>query len=198
MPGAVSSAGDLESVADDALAAPASEDGGLDAELVRGVGIHESSYVGVLALGVFANYENVYVAGLVPLDGAVDPLVENAWALAHVLVERASYREQKAAERDVVLDVGVADGSEEDGVGLGERVEGVGRHDQAMLNVVATSPWMLDPLPVDAVLFADGVQNFDALLDDLDSNSVSPDYRNVVAGHWYRSVYLAEWTRRLL
>ena len=179
--GAVPSAGGLECVADDALAAPSGEDGGLDAELVRGVGIHEPTDVGILALGVFADHEDVYVAGLVALDGTVYALVQDTWPLANVLVKGASDREQKTTERDVVLDVGVADGTEEDGVGLGECVEGVGRHHKAVLDVVPTSPGMLDPLPVDAVLSADGVQDLDALFDDLDSYSVSLDDRDVVA-----------------
>ena len=92
----------------------------------------------------------------------------------------------------MVLDVGVSDGSEEDRIRLRERVEGVGGHHETVLNVVAASPRVLDPLPFDAVLLADGVQDLDALLDDLDSYSVSPDDRDVVAGHWNYSVWLVE------
>ena len=158
----------------------------------RGVGIHEPTDVGILALGVFADHEDVYVAGLVALDRTVYALVQDTRPLAHVLIEGASDREQKTTERDVVLDVGVADGSEEYGVRPGECVECVGWHHKAVLDVVPTSPGMLDPLPFDAVLRTNGVQNLDPLLDDLDSNSVSPDDRDVVAGHWYRSVWLVE------
>ena len=130
----------------------------------------------------------VYVAGLIAFYGTVYALVQDTWPLANVLVKGASDREQEPAERDVVLDVGVSDGSEEYGVRPGECVECVGWHHKAVLDVVPTSPGVLDPLPVDAVLGADGVQDLDAFLDDLDSYTVSPDNRDVVAGQCCRSV----------
>ena len=157
MLGAISRAGGVEGVANDALASSPREYAGLDADFLRESGIEKAAHVGVLALRVFADHQHVYVAGGVALDWRFDAFVEDARSLADVLVERATDGQQQPTERYVVLKVRVSDRAEEDGVRFGERIKRVGRHDDATLAVEFASPRTLVPRPFDAVLAPDGV-----------------------------------------
>ena len=183
MAGFIPASRQLEGVPDYSLAALPGEHRRLYAELFREVGIDETAHVGVLALGVLADNHHVYLARPVALQGRRDSLVQDARTLAHVLVERPAYGQQKSAQRDVILDVGMADRAEEYAVGLAQRIQSVRGHDRPVLHVVVAAPGMFHPVPVNAVLAADGVQHLDPLFYDLYPYPVSPDNGNVVLRH---------------
>ena len=130
----------LEGGADDALGAAAGEDVGLDDGLVRRSGVETSAHRGVLALGVLAEDYHVDVARLLAGQGRGHSGVEVGGAHAYSLVEAATHGKQEAVQGDVVRDVGVSDGAEEDGVEAGELFQAILGHQAAGLAVVVAAP----------------------------------------------------------
>ena len=78
----------------------------------------EAAGAGVEALGVLADDDEVDVLGLLVLQRAVNAGIELDRAQVDVLVQLEADAEQHALLEDAGLDVGVADGAQEDGVEL--------------------------------------------------------------------------------
>ena len=106
----------LERVAQAALDALACVDRLLDGDLVGRASLEEAAGAGVEALGVLADDDEVDLLGSLVAERRVDAGVELDRAQVDVEVELEAQAQQDALLEDAGLDVGVADGAEQDGV----------------------------------------------------------------------------------
>ena len=180
---AVAAAGEFEGVADDAFATAAGKDGGLDGDLFGLVVIEEAADLGILAFGVFADDDHVDVAGVAVGERGVDAIEKDGRADVGELVEAAADGEEQAVEGDVVGDIDVADGAEEDGVVRGKLFEGVGGHHGAVLEVVFGAPIEVGEVEVEGELLACGAEDVEGGWDDFLADAVAGNDRDAEVAH---------------
>ena len=181
--GVVTFAGELEGVADAALAAAAGVDGRLGGDFVRRAFVHEAAGPAVEVFGVFADDDEVDVIGTLVLEGRLDAGEKLHGAEVDVLVEAEAEVEQQLALEDAGGDLGVADGAEEDGVELAELVEAVVWEGGAGFEEAVAAPIEMGELDLDVFQFGDGLENFDTLGRDFGTGAVAADDGDF-AGGW--------------
>ena len=131
-----------------------------DDELAVGAFEHAAADGRVFALGVFAHDVEVDIGlGAAGQRGA-HAGQQLAGAQVHVLVEAAADRDQQAPQRDVVGHAGPADRAEQDGVGLAQLVQAVGRHHRAGLLVGLAGPVVMRIGEVEAEAARGCVEHF--------------------------------------
>ena len=130
----------FESGADDALGAAPSEDVGLEDRFIRGAGVQPPAYRGVFALGVFAEDDQVDVAGLLAGQRRIDAGIQIGRADADALVEAPAQRQQQPVQRDVIGNVRVAHRPEQDGVKAAQLRQPILRHQPPGLPVIRRPP----------------------------------------------------------
>ncbi len=180
---AIAAAGEFEGVADDAFAAATGEDRCLDGDFVGLVVIEEAADLRVLAFGVFADDDHVDIAGVAVGERGVDAVEEDGRADVGELIEAAADGEEQAVEGDVVGDIDVADGAEEDGVVRGELFEGVGGHHGAVLEVIFGAPIKVGEVEVEGELLAGGAEDVEGGWDDFLADAVAGDDRDAEVAH---------------
>ena len=169
------SAGFFEGGGDDSLATVTGEDRGLDGDVLGAIGVQAAADVGVFALGVLAKDLDVDRTGRLVSQGTLDPVIEIRGSQADALVESAADRKQESVERDVVLDLGVSDGTQQDGVVAGERIEEVVGGHPAVFEVVLTAPGVGGPFEGCFIECRGGFDRPDRLPSHLGANPVSFD-----------------------
>src|SRR5262249_2902344 len=98
---------------------------------------------------------------------------------------------------DGVRHVGTADGAEEDGVVLAERVPAVFGNDAAGLLVKGGAPGKMVPFEARAILASGNIGHLDRVLDDLRTDPVAPDDPDAESCHcknipgWVRDARLS-------
>ena len=108
--------GELERVTHHAFDAIGGIDGNLGGHLVRGVATDRTAGTAVQAFGAFAHDHEVNVTGVGERRG--DALVQLGRTQVDVLVQIETQLEQQAAFQNAGLDARIADGTQQDGVGL--------------------------------------------------------------------------------
>ena len=130
-----------------------------------------------------ANDDQVDVERGLSGEGRYDARVQHRGAKAYVLIEVPADGQEQAVQRDVVLDVGMADGPEEDRVERRECLERRLGHHLSVLPEVARSPRKLRERPCDPVSRSERVQHFQTFVDDVDTNAVTLDDGDLEFGH---------------
>ena len=165
--------------ADDALDALAGVDFFAGGDLVEGALLEEAALRRVLPFGVLAEDDEVDLLAALALERR-EPIVEQrAGAEVDVEVEPEAQAQQDLAGVGVVLDAGVADGAEEDGVVVA--AEGVERPlGQGHAGVEVALGAVVEAVPAQAqgVLAVDVLQQPQALLGDLDACPITRDDRD--------------------
>ena len=80
----------------------------------------------------------------------------------------------------MVLNLGMPYRTEEYRVETSQLLHTVRRHHLAMFEVVLRAPRKLDEVPLDAMLATERVQDFQRLVNHVDTDAVSLDHRNAV------------------
>ena len=168
-------AGLFERGADDPLATAAGEDRGLDRHLFVGPLVQPAADVGVLALGVFAEDQDVDGTRSLVAKRTRHAGIKITRAEADALVKPPANGQQEPVKRDVVLDLRMADRSQKNGVMLRQRVEKIGRSHPAVGEVVVRSPRITGPLERGVLTRGGRVGGADRLRGDLRPNSVPFD-----------------------
>ena len=179
-------AGELEGVAHHAVHPHPGEDGFLDRHLALGPLEQPSADLGVLALGVLADDDEVDVRGRATGQGRAHSRQEPHRPHVHVLVEAAADGDQQAPERDVIRDVRGAHGPEQDRVEGPQPLEPVRRHHDAVLGIVAAGIRELLEFHLEGKLCGQRLQHSDAFRDDLQADAVPRDQGHAM-GHVRRS-----------
>ncbi len=147
----------------------AREDGRLDADLARMSLVRTATDPGVLALGVLAHEEHVDVARPAAGERAGHALQQPHRPHVGPEVEALPDLEDQAPERDVVGDVGPADGAHQDRVDRPELLDRIGGHHRAVLQPVIRAPVELAPFDLEREL----VEAEARLRDDLGADAVA-------------------------
>ena len=171
----VALAGELERIANAALAAAAGVEGRLRGDFVGRAFVHEALDAAVEVFGVLADDDEVDVGGAFVAQRRFDAGEQLHGAKVDVLVEAEAEVEQQLAFEDAGGDVGVADGAEEDRVELAELVEVVGREGFARFEIAVAAPVEIGEFELDVLELGDGFQNFDAFGSDFWAGAVSAD-----------------------
>ena len=130
----------LEREAHDAFDAGAGHHRHVGGGLDRMALVHAAADAGVFAFGVLAHDDPVQVVRAAALQRAVDAGQDARRAHVGVLVEALADLQAQAPQRDVVGDVRVAGGAEQDRVLVAQRVQAVVRHHHAVLAEVVAAP----------------------------------------------------------
>ena len=175
--------GQLEGEAHDAFHAAAGEHGSLDGDFFRLLMVDESAHLSVLAFGVFADHHEIDLAALGPGERRPDAWIEIRRAHVGELIEGAPDGEQQAVEGEMVGDVGVADGAEQDGVAGLQQIDGPGRHHASPAEVVFRAPVEILKREGNFVFLRDAFQNAPGLRHDLLAHAVARNHRDRVSFH---------------
>ena len=90
--------------------------------------VDEAAHLGVFALGVLAHHHEIDLAALGPGQRRCHAGIEIRRAHVGVLIEGAADGQQQAVERDVVGNLGMAHGAQQNGVAGLQQVDGAGGH----------------------------------------------------------------------
>ena len=171
-------------IAHDPLDAGAGEDGGLGGDLIRQAAMRPPAMAGILALAVLAHDHPIQVARPDIAQRRGDAGQDARRADVGVLVEPLADRQPQSPQRDVVGDVGIADGAEIDRVRGAQPGHRVGRHEAAMLAVVVRAPVVVRHLQREAaVARGDRVEHLEPGADHLRANAVGGYRGDAVLGH---------------
>nr|GEU28650.1 HTH-type transcriptional regulator PtxR, putative [Tanacetum cinerariifolium] len=129
-----------EGVAQDALHAHARHHRDVGGRFDRVALVHAAAHARIFAFRVFAHDHPVQVFRLAALQGAVDAGQDAGRAHVGILVEALADFQAQAPQGDMVRDVRVAGGAEQDGVLVAQGVQAVGGHHHAVLAVVVAAP----------------------------------------------------------
>ena len=173
--GVVALAGELERVADAALAAAAGVDGHLRGHFVRRALVHEAAGAAVQVLGVLADDDEVDVGRAFVLERRLDAGEQFHRPQVDVLVEAEAEVEQQLALQDAGGDVGMADRAEQDRVELAQLVEAVGRQRFARFEIAVAAPVEVREVELEVFQLGDGLQNFHAFGGDFRPGAVAAD-----------------------
>ena len=174
---------EIEREPDHALRAMTREHGRLHGDFVRPAGVEHSADLRVLPFRVLADDDEVDVARLLVGQGAPNARIEHRRTHARVLIELAPNRQEQAVEGEVVLQPGIADGAEEDGVEGPQTVDGVGRHHASVLEVVIGPPGERLPRHGELRACRGSIDDVDRRRNHFGSDAVSRDYRHSVRLH---------------
>ena len=138
----------------------------------------------VLAFRVFANDHPIEFRPLHVPQRRRDSRQNTCRPHVGVLIERLADCEAQTPKRDVIGDLGMARRSEQDRVVAADQVAAVLRHHAAVLLIVLAAPVEgLDVKTEAADALGEGMQNVDTCGDDLGSDAVSGDCRNLIGLH---------------
>jgi hypothetical protein len=130
----------FEREAQDALDAGAGHDGYVRRDFDGVALVHPAAHARVLAFGVLAHDDPVELLRRTALERRVDAGQDARGAHVGVLVEALADLQPQAPQGDVVGDVRIAGGAEQDRVLVAQGVQPVGRHHRAVLAVVVAAP----------------------------------------------------------
>ena len=125
--------GQLEGVTHHALHAVGGVDGDFGGHLVRGATAHRSAGTAVQAFGAFTHHDEIDVTRVG--ERRRDTLVQLGRTQVHVLVQVEAELEQQAAFQNARLDARIADGAQQDGVGLLDAVLFLFRKNRAVTQI---------------------------------------------------------------
>ena len=149
----------IEGVAQHPVDALARENALLHGHLFVRVPIEAAADLGIFALGVLAHAKEVDVARLAAGQRRRHSGEQPHRAQVDVLAEAAPDGDQKPPQRDVVGNLGPADGAEEDGVEGPQLLEAVFRHHAPALQEPFAAPVELGPLEGDIEAPPHGLQH---------------------------------------
>ena len=125
--------GQLEGVTHHALHAVGGVDGDFGGHLVRGATAHRAAGTAVQAFGAFTHHDEVDVTRVG--ERRRDTLVQLGRTQVHVLVQVEAELEQQAAFQNARLDARIADGAQQNRIGLLDAVLFFFRQDRAVAQV---------------------------------------------------------------
>ena len=169
--------GEIEGKAHDAVDAAAGEHGGLDGDFFGLHLVDEAADLGVLALGVLADHDEIDVAAFGPGQRRVHAGIEVGRTHIGVLIEGAPDGQQEAVQRGVVGNFGMSHGAEQDGIAGLEEIDGAGRHHAAPAEVVIRAPVEILEGEGDVVLLRALFQNAFCRWDDFGADTVAGNHR---------------------
>src|SRR5437867_2346920 len=138
----------------------------------------------VFAFGILADDDPVEVFGSATLQRTFNARQQPGWADIGVLVESLADLEAQAPQRDVIGNVRVAGGSEQDSVLAAQGVEAIVRHHHAVLAVVIAAP--VEILEFKAERLVDIGEGFENLLaggNDFLANTITRDGGDAIDLH---------------
>jgi hypothetical protein len=175
---------EAERVAHRAFDADAREHRFLNGDLLRSASIEPASDLGVLALIVLPDDEEVDRPRDVFTKGAGHAWKERDGAQIDVLLERATDGDEKTPERDVVRNLRRTDGTEEDLIEVAQLIEAVRRHHAPVLRVVRARPVELGPLDPETEERSGPVQDRCCRGDDFPADAIAGNSGDaVIASH---------------
>ena len=176
-------AGELEGVAQAALDAAAGVDAFLHGHLVGRALEDEAAGAGVEPFVVLAHDDEVDVLGLLVLERAEALVVELDRAQVDVLLQLEAGAQQDALFQDAGLDVGMADGAQQDGRELAQFRHDAVRQHLAGAQVAVAAEVVVGVVELELELLRGGVEHLDRLADHFRARAVAADDCNVVTLH---------------
>ncbi len=139
----------FEGIADDALDALARVDVFLNRDLIRRALLEDSARIGVDALGVFADDDEIHILRLDAFQRTQRRIEQPHRAHVGVEVHLEAHAEQDLFGMDVGGDAGIAEGAGEDGIEVAlEHGEAIGRDGHAVAKIAIGAPVKLAELDV--------------------------------------------------
>jgi hypothetical protein len=145
--------------------------------------VEPSADLGVLALHVFAQHDEIDVAKVAIPKRRGQARIQPDRPQAHVLLETAADRNEQPPQRDVIRHAGVADRAEEDGVVVTELFEPVFRHHATRPPIRFAAPVKVIEAEVDSESPARGFQHTQSLGDYFLPDAIPGDHGNTIGLH---------------
>ncbi len=171
-----------EGKAHDAADAGAGEDRGLGRDLFRVAPVRAPAVAGIFALAVLAHDDPVDAAGRDGAKRRLDPRQEPRRAHIGVLVEALADGEAQAPQGQVVGQIGVADGAEEDRIEAFEILDAVLGHHAALGAVIVRAPRQGLDAKLEAGARGHGFEHLDPGRDHFLADAVARDRRDAIGG----------------
>jgi hypothetical protein len=144
--------------------------------------LRTSAIAGIFALTVLADDEPVQSAGCEVAQGAADTRKDAGRPDIGVLVEALADRQAQAPQRDVIRDVGGADGAKQNGILFAQLRQPILRHEGAGAAIALAAPVKaLDVKGKPAIGFAQCLQHLQSGFDHFRANAIGPDGCNFVS-----------------
>ena len=173
-----------KAIADDPCHTDARKHRDVRGDLLRQALVNAPADPGVFALGVLSDDDPIKLGpGYLP-ERARDAGEDAGGTHVGVLVERLADREPQAPQRDVVGNIGRADGTEIDRIEMAQPIGAVFRHHDAVLLVIIRSPVKMLNLELEAaVAFGANFESLETGSDHLRPDTISADGRDAMGAH---------------
>ena len=174
-------AGILEGVLQAAVHLEPRVDSALHGHLVRRPLHRHAARARVRIAGVLADHHVVNVLGALSLQGALDPGVEPDRAQVDVLVQIEAKLQQDPLFKNARLDVGMADGAQQNRIVLAKFVDSVRRQDLAGPKKTRAAEIIVGEIQFEIELRGGRLEDLHGLPGHFRTCTVAADYRDVVA-----------------
>ena len=176
-------AGELEGVTQATLDAAAGVDAFLQGDLVGRALENETAGAGVKPFVVLAHDDEINMLGLLVLQRAEALVVQLYRAQIDVLLQLEAGAQQDALLENAGLDIGMADGAEQDGRELPQFRQHAVRQSLAGAQIARAAQVVIGVVELELELLRGDIEDFDRLADHFRPGAVATNDCNVVTLH---------------